>query len=232
MNQQRQRRYKTAHERKKAAEVFGQNPELAGKMEELFDSNCISPGTEFMEQLNLQLKDFIQNKINTDRRWRSIRVILSGPEVPGEGEHKISEFVRSLKSQARYDPYTTHCLYGLDADLVGLGLASHEPYFSILREKVIFRSKKAAEEDKALKKQGVLFQATDAYTLVSLTVLREYLEMEFKSSITNFKFNLERAIDDFVFLCFLVGNDFLPCLPFLEIDDSPYRSPGWVLAGG
>jgi len=172
MNQQRQRRYKSALDRQKAVEHHSQNPDAASKVEEMFDSNCISPGTEFMAELTSQLKSFIQNKINNDRRWRNIRVILSGSEVPGEGEHKISEFIRSLKSQAKYDPYTTHCLYGLDADLIGLGLASHEPYFTLLREKVIFRSKKAREEEKALAKQGVLFQQTDAYNFVSINVLR------------------------------------------------------------
>ena len=71
-----------------------------------FDSNCITPGTPFMDRLHQQLKYFVSNKVSTDGLWKGTRVILSGHETPGEGEHKIMDFIRHVKSLPGYDAKT------------------------------------------------------------------------------------------------------------------------------
>ena len=168
MNQQRARRFRTAFEAeenmKNAIEKGLEIPK-----DDPFDSNAITPGTEFMAKLTDNLKYFIHKKISEDSRWANVKIILSGHEVPGEGEHKIMEYIRTMKNQPNHDPNSRHCIYGLDADLIMLGLVSHYPHFALLREEVTFgpRGQKQSNE------------LTDQnFYLLHLSLLREYLSLE------------------------------------------------------
>ena len=103
-----------------------------------FDASFLQPGCEFMVKLDCKLQSFLSLKQATNLMWKHLDIILSSHLVPGEAEHKIFEFIRYQKSQPGYIQFTRHCLYGLDADLIMLGLCSHEPYLSVLREEVTF----------------------------------------------------------------------------------------------
>jgi 5'-3' exoribonuclease 1 len=208
MNQQRSRRFRTAQEanmRRIKAKLLGQ--ELID--DEPFDSNCITPGTLFMKRLSKHLEYYVRKRISEDPQWKGVEVILSGHEVPGEGEHKIMEYIRSAKSQSDYDPNTRHCLYGLDADLIMLGLLTHEPHFSLLREEITFGPKRSAP--KRLDRQS--------FYLMHLSLFRQYLALEFKEldGQMQIPYNVVNIIDDFVLISLFVGNDFLPNLPNLHI---------------
>merc|ERR1711871_127593 len=139
MNQQRQRRFRSAKDMKEAIEAAVLNGEKLPE-EPPFDSNCITPGTEFMAKLSTHLRYYVRKKVRDDPLWKGIKVIYSGHEVPGEGEHKIIKYIRHRKAQADWNPGERHCMYGLDADLMFLGLVTHEPNFSLLREVVVFKS--------------------------------------------------------------------------------------------
>ncbi|KAF8635064.1 hypothetical protein AX15_000556 [Amanita polypyramis BW_CC] len=213
MNQQRSRRFRTAKEAREAREKAERKGEKLpeGKA---FDSNCITPGTPFMARLSEQLRYFINKKITEDSNWRDIQVVLSGHEVPGEGEHKIMEYIRLARAQPDYNPNIRHCLYGLDADLIMLGLLSHDPHFCLLREEVKFGP--------ATRKKGSTSLESINFYLLHLSLMREYLDLEFRDiePVLPFAYSLERIIDDFILLAVFVGNDFLPNLPDLHIHEN------------
>ncbi|KAM4693486.1 5'-3' exoribonuclease 1 isoform 2-T2 [Discoglossus pictus] len=211
MNQQRGRRFRSAKEAEDKIKKALEKGEVL-PTEARFDSNCITPGTEFMARLHEHLKYFVNMKISTDKSWQGVNVYLSGHETPGEGEHKIMEFIRSEKAKPDHDPNTRHCLYGLDADLIMLGLTSHEVHFSLLREEVRFGGKK--------NQKRVSAPEETTFHLLHLSLMREYIEYEFSSlrDKISFEFDVERIIDDWILMGFLVGNDFIPHLPHLHIN--------------
>lgn len=186
-----------------------------------------------MTRLSEQLRYFINKKITEDANWRDIEVVLSGHEVPGEGEHKIMEYIRLSRAQADYNPNVRHCLYGLDADLIMLGLLSHDPHFCLLREEVKFgpASRKKGGTRLVCRQISSVepmlicspnsLEAINFY-LLHLSLMREYLDLEFHEIQPSlpFEYSLERVIDDFILLAVFVGNDFLPNLPDLHIHEN------------
>lgn len=278
INQQRSRRFRSARE---AEEQREEKKKLRSEWRDMglqvapedpdapppFDSNVITPGTPFMSRLAIALRSFVAERLANDSAWRGLRVLFSDASMPGEGEHKIAEFIRVERAQPGYDPVLRHVMYGLDADLIMLALSTHEVCFSILREEVFQKrgeqrngrgvgpggsaanprgshssydqsGREVAQIDSTLDPKFRSVMQADGLQLrkeignrkpfhfLHVNVLREYLDAEYRDDIereiadapgTEVLFNLERVIDDFVFLCFFVGNDFLPHLPTLDI---------------
>lgn len=102
MSQQRQRRFKAAKE----------NSEM------IFDPNCITPGTRFLDELTSYMDWYIHVQVSMNPDWQSLTVILSNEKAPGEGEHKIINYLRRYRSRGE-----SCCIHGADADLIMLGLA-------------------------------------------------------------------------------------------------------------
>jgi len=108
-----------------------------------------------------------------------------------------------------------------------LGLATHDPYFYIIRERLDLPDPKAAAQKDADVVLGAESELPVApkncsnfvihFTFVKLFVVREYLHSVMQDVALPFAYSLESVIDDFVLMCFLVGNDFLPHLPGLDI---------------
>lgn len=173
LEQQRTRRYKGQFEKK----LFDKSQE--------WNTTSITPGTQFMKNLTKELtKYFKQNK----------KVIVSGSDHVGEGEHKIFNYIR--KNEKLFKTATTF-VYGLDADLIMLCLAhlSYCPKLFLYRETPVF-----------------------------IKSINRNLDpnMLYKIDISNFSNIIcdEFSINDpleYVFLFFLLGNDFIPHSPSLNI---------------
>ena len=168
MEQQRQRRLKSSQENK------------------IWDTNQITPGTSFMKKLNI----FLKNEI---KRFQ-IKTILSNSNEPGEGEHKIMDFLDTC-----FDKDTVSVVYGLDADLIMLSMIrKHNIY--LLRERTEYNI------------EGL----QDNYIYLNVQLLKHYRIDSIKNvdAEIQYKISDEKILNDYLFFCFLIGNDFIipsPC---------------------
>lgn len=203
LNQQRSRRFRTAYDRITAvncAIAKGEN------VENVFDSNCISPGTPLMEEISKHLSWFIRKKVKEDPVWRCVTVYYSGHNVPGEGEHKLISFIRDMRNLPSYEPNQRHCINGNDADMIMLSLSTHEPYFHVLREILTYDVPQPLEPGLHFVRINILRQyivnelSEGSYFIA--TAEDEVLDSDF-GDIGGHPLDDERLIDDFVFLTFL-----------------------------
>ncbi len=170
--QQRQRRFVSAKERS------GQE----------FDSNCISPGTIFMSELDMYLRYRIRKEMNTSQTLMGVKVIYSPPSVPGEGEHKIMDYIKDISEKERQE--SSHCMFGPDGDLIMLTMATHLPKISLFRHDMY--------------RPGF-------FHLLEMGVISKEMSNHMKNRSPTDTSN------DFIVMSMFVGNDFLPKIQMFHL---------------
>jgi len=205
-----------------------------------WNTSAITPGTRFMGKLNTQMRDYIAVKVRGSDGVTSPRYIYSGSDTVGEGEHKIFEYIRE---NAVYHRDTTTLIYGLDADLIMLclnhlhisqhiylyrdtpefiqsldsTLSKNEHYyldipaFACSLEAVMRETKETGVASSVIVGGG---GGEGAYVSDATTVAREQATTDRHLSITP---EVVSAIDDYILMTFMLGNDFMPHFPSLNL---------------
>jgi 5'-3' exonuclease len=189
IKQQRDRRFMS---RKEKTFINNTQKEFDIPQKKIWDTNVITPGTKFMDELKNELITFIKKELNT-----SCKIIFSSADVAGEGEHKILEYIKNNR-----DTNDIECIYGLDADLIMLSMVTECPEIYLIREKM----------DSSTNNQN--------FDIVSISILKSSLiETVCENIMDASKYNENNLIKDFIFYCFILGNDFIPKIQSMKIKD-------------
>ena len=166
----------------------------------------VCPKAKMIQQRSRRHKSILENKpwdtnmispgtpfmkklsILLKEKFTDTKYVISDSDECGEGEHKILQRLKEKNNE-------TSVIYGLDADLIMLSLVSHKPNIYLLRERT-------------------------EYNIENLPVKGEYIYMiidSLKDDICKKIPNTPQsvAIDDYIFICFLLGNDFIKNSPSL-----------------
>ena len=196
INQQKNRRYKSSYQNK----VFNKHI--------VWDTCAITPGTCFMNNLNNTIALHFSKKLFNSQN-RQISVILSLSNEPGEGEHKLFNLIRETDTIKQKN----NVIYGMDADLFMLSL-NHLKYTQniyLYRETPLFIN----QLDKSLDStQKYIININCLGNIIYNELTNEVLTDDISKSYSTAYYN---KIEDYIFICFLLGNDFLPHFPALNI---------------
>ena len=202
MKQQKTRRFKSVFEHKMREQVAKKyNLEYVYP----WNNSAITPGTEFMDKLTDGIMNYLYTK--KERENKGIKYIFDSAYSPGEGEHKILQYIKRQSEDA------IRVVYGLDADLLYLTMATQKPYLYLIREITEFQNMKSDD--------GFCYVSVDLMKECIYRDMTENLIMENVAEQTPFE-NLDmykrEFIQDYIFFGFMIGNDFLPHLPSVHLE--------------
>ena len=181
IKQQRYRRYKSVNDKR----LFDNIKKKYNKpINRYWNNSAITPGTLFLNKIKEAIIKYCKE--------RKEKIIFSSGNTPGEGEHKIIQKIKKIENE-------NHVIYGLDADLLFLALATEKENIYLLREANQFKKHQ------------------EGFNYVSINRLKKIIVEIFNNEIEDYELEEKRVVLDFILICFFLGNDFIPHLPSTDI---------------
>ena len=233
LNQQRERHYKSWYldemesqrrrdHNKTVQKKKGQKGGHVEPPKPAWNTSSITPGTKFMNALHDKLSEYYDttNPSGLNARYNlsgGAGIIVSSSKEPGEGEHKLFEYIRQHAAE-HADKNTI--IYGLDADLIMLCMS----HLHISRGIYLYR-----ETPEFVKSINVSLDEKERYFMD----IPEFSDAIWGATSTPHTPNgaliptiAHRKVGvrgthgspmDYIFMCFMLGNDFMPHFPALNI---------------
>jgi 5'-3' exoribonuclease 1 len=189
MSQQRQRRFASLIDKDKINEI---RKKFNIEEDKYYDTNSITPGTEFMDNFSKSFNNYLKEK-NKD----GIKFLYSSYLEPGEGEHKIIDYIKKNRDTLIDKDLM---IYGLDADLIILSLTLTNTF-----KMTLLREVDTVSFDKF---NMMIFDVSEC----SKSIIKELSSSDSKESDNEYGY-----IHDFIFITILLGNDFIPANPTLNM---------------
>ncbi len=196
LEQQRSRRYKSWYQNEISKMIFKK------EKEDVWNTTAITPGTNFMTELNTMVTEHFNTESYS--RLKVDKIFVSGSNKVGEGEHKIFDYIRVNPNKHLTE---TTIIYGLDADLIMLSI-NHLPIcpnIYLFRETPHF----IQSIDSSLEPESNYYLDIPELTNAIISYMNNDRELTLEQQ--------KNKVYDYIFLCFFLGNDFLPHFPAINI---------------
>lgn len=194
LEQQRSRRYKSLYQNNIVKSIY------KNTKPDPWNTTAITPGTIFMKKLNEKIRNVYKNPKNYNVK----QIILSPSDRFGEGEHKLFDYIRSFPDN--HNGLNT-VIYGLDADLIMLSI-NHLP---ISENIYLFR-----ETPHFIKSINSELEPNESY-VIDIPELANTITLDMNNGEPLTSQQQKNRIYDYIFLCFFLGNDFMPHFPSVNI---------------
>jgi 5'-3' exonuclease len=194
LEQQRSRRYKSLYQNGIMRSIY------KNTKPDPWNTTAITPGTLFMKKLNDKIYSYYQNA----EKYNLKKIIISGSDKCGEGEHKLFKYIRDFPDE---HAGINTIIYGLDADLIMLSI-NHLPIASNI---FLFR-----ETPHFIKSINSELEPNESYVM-DIPELAKVITLDMNNGQELTTEQQKNRVYDYIFLCFFLGNDFMPHFPALNI---------------